>query len=323
MDALDPLELDVRRRARAGDERERPALGGRRRERGDRVRAPRRGSAPPRRGRRGSRARASARGARSARRRRARRVPVSAIASAQPVRTPSSWSSAARGDRRVVDQRARARAGGAGRPAGRRAGARPARGTRATTASSSSPAATRRTVAWYSRGALAEARDDRLAAGRRAAPGEVVVARDLGHGRRRARARLARCGRGSPSRALRASRARAHQSRNDCFGHVGQLAHRRPARQRAGQLRDRAVAGARHPLRALVAPARAEHARQRVHRQPLGAPARLDLAHDPPAQVHEHGRDVDLDRADLVARAAQRGRPRQRRRVRRAPRAAG
>ena len=51
-----------------------------------------------------------------------------------------------------------------------------------------------------------------------------------------------------------------------------------------------------------------------LHRQRLGREPGLLLAHDPPAQVHEHGRDVDLDRADLVAGAAQRGGPGQRRR---------
>jgi L-lactate dehydrogenase complex protein LldF len=42
---------------------------------------------------------------------------------------------------------------------------------------------------------------------------------------------------------------------------------------------------------------------------------RTDVLADPAAQVHEHRWDVDLDRADLVARAAQRRRPRQRGRL--------
>ena len=104
-----------------------------------------------------------------------------------------------------------------------------------------------------------------------------------------------------------------HHSRNVCVGHLGQLAHRAPARHR--QPPERAAAELRELLRPLVALLRREDLADDVHRQPLGVGALLLLPHDAPAQVDEHARDVDLDRARLVAGAAQRRRPRQRRRL--------
>ena len=86
---------------------------------------------------------------------------------------------------------------------------------------------------------------------------------------------------------------------------------------------DAAVADQRHlreasgALAALVGPPAAEGAGQRLHGQRLGIepPALLAPAPDhAPAQVHEDLGDVDLHRADLVARPAQGGRVGQRRR---------
>ena len=141
-------------------------------------------------------------------------------------------------------------------------------------------------------------------------------------GARRPARRRARCGsaRGSRHVALTAPPVSERLLRGREVAGLG------PARHRARQPPlDLPVAGQRpgaEPCRALgrlVAAAAREHARHRLHRQPLAGHPRppavaLGLAHDAPAQVHEHRGDVDLDRADLVAGAAQRGRPRQRRR---------
>ena len=91
---------------------------------------------------------------------------------------------------------------------------------------------------------------------------------------------------------------------------LAQIARRAPARQRPGQVSDAALARERagpHPrgcLRPLVGPPRREGAEHRVHRDLLGLPRRLGV-HHPAAQVHEHPRDVDRDRADLVTGSAQ------------------
>ena len=104
-----------------------------------------------------------------------------------------------------------------------------------------------------------------------------------------------------------------HQSRKVSFGGVGRSRIARPARDR--RLRQRPAAQPRQPLRGLVAPPRRERGGHALHRQRLRRQPRLLLAHDPAAQVHEDRGDVDLDRADLVTGAAQRGRPGQRRRL--------
>src|SRR5256885_17210901 len=67
-------------------------------------------------------------------------------------------------------------------------------------------------------------------------------------------------------------------------------------------------------FRSLVPATRAERLGHQPHRGALGSGrAALHLAHHTPAQVDEHGRDVDLHWAHLVAGAAQAGGPRQRR----------
>ena len=145
----------------------------------------------------------------------------------------------ARRDRRVVDQQLEARARAAARRAGRRAGGRPARGTPRRPRPRRPPPAIAPDGGLVVARALAEARDDRLAAGRRAAAGDVVVARDLRHDARRRRARRGSAPRTSsraPScrrpavraargvgarRGRRGRRAAAHHSRNDCCGTSG------------------------------------------------------------------------------------------------------
>ena len=260
-------------------------------------------------------------------------VPVSAIASAQPVSTPSTWSSprAEIGGSSTSSSRPATWYGAPGGTASRRA---PCSRHAAATASSTSAAEIAPDGGPVVARALAEARDDRLAAGRRAArrrrgsragpparpagaeraadPAEDLLARAR-HAGGPPCDRPAVSARGAAG-AARAGGRSAHHSRNDCAGRPAARASPSSPTCRAGGGRA-ARCRPGEPLRALVAPARPEHLRERVHRQPLGAPARLDLVHDPPAQVDEHGRDVDLDRADLVAGAAQRGRPRQRRRL--------
>ena len=116
-------------------------------------------------------------------------------------------------------------------------------------------------------------------------------------------------------------RSRSHQSRKVSFGGTGRS--RIAVQPRSGPGSRRSMRPSRDSGRPPRAPPAArprsggggEHAGQRRHRQPLAGSGRLVLAHDAPAQVHEHGRDVDLDRADLVAGAAQRRGPRQRRRL--------
>ena len=66
---------------------------------------------------------------------------------------------------------------------------------------------------------------------------------------------------------------------------LGQIAHRRPPRER--RLRDRPAAEPRELLRALEPLARGEHGRDRPHRQRLRAQPRPLLADHPPAQVHQ------------------------------------
>ena len=145
----------------------------------------------------------------------------------------------ARRERRVVDDAARRPARRAARRAATATAARRARAHAAATASASSP----RGDAPHGRavlgGALAEPRDDVRVAGGRAG------ARRRGRrAARPARRRPRRAPRTPDPRALSAcdrprapigaaprSSAARHQSRNDCSGTVGQLAHRRPAGQ--------------------------------------------------------------------------------------------
>ena len=305
VDALDAVELDVRRRGRAGDERDRAALA-----RGRASAATASGHATGR-----SSPRATMQTWWSGTSVSARRpdagpesstiVPVSAIASAEPVTTRR-----ARRARRSRGRRPRSTSRPSAGEPGRDADARGVASDRATAAPRSA-AATRCTVARYS--ATRSQNSSTIAVARERA-GRAVGARDLRRGGRpERRARVADAARGRrPSR--RAQRAASrHQSRNVSFGRLREVAHRGPARGR------RPCASGPRPSRAsrcarLVAAARAERGGHALHRQRLGREPGLLLAHDPPAQVHEHGRDVDLDRADLVARAAQRRRPRQRRR---------
>ena len=163
----------------------------------------------------------------------------------------------ARRERRVVDARARA-------PAVVRRARRdrePARavlgGTPPPRPPRARPRATRRTVARYSAARSQKRVDDLGSPGRRAAAGDAVVARDLGHGRARRRAPSAIRAEDLVARAHGARRAagvsrveppaspsRSPTTRGRSAGHVGQLAHRRPART-AGPagLRDRPAAG--------------------------------------------------------------------------------
>ena len=233
-------------------------------------------------------------------------VPVSAIASAQPVSTPSSSSSARGDERRVVHDDLDALEPGAGPPGGHGDPRRAAlRGRRRDRVGAGRRRSTRVTVARVLRHPLAEAVDDvRCPPARRR--------------RRRGSAR----GTSAPPRRRRARRGRARGPQSAAsptppvperlLGRLGQLAHRRPARQRRASRAARARA-ARAAARARSARAIANTRRDRRHRQPPRATAPLLLAHDPPAQVHEQRRDLDLDRAGVVARAAQRRRPRQRR----------
>ena len=121
-------------------------------------------------------------------------------------------------------------------------------------------------------------------------------------------------------------RARAATSRGRSRRASRQIARRGPARSGQGsRRRGRRASGraeARRALRRLEGAPRREGA---VHR-PSSLLSRASRAArcrtDPAAQVHEHPRDVDLHRADLVAGPAQGRRERQRAALRRA-RAAG
>ena len=261
-------------------------------------------------------------------------VPVSAIASAQPVRTPSS-----RVERRAAEiggssassstpsgacddagrdrdpPRAVLAAGlgdrvvdcGRGRRAGRSRGTR-RRARRSGRRRPASPAAGRRRPGGSRAGRPAP---PARGAERRADAREDVVARAHRRPRRAGDPAAPAVDAPPPPRAaLRPPVAERLLRRGSGSSRIAVQPPSGPGSRASGP-----VPRPRHPLRALVAPARREHARERVHREPLGAPAALGLAHDPSAQVHEHGRDVDLDRADLVAGAAQRRRPWQRRRV--------
>ena len=236
-------------------------------------------------------------------------VPVSAIASAQPVSTPSSASSSRgeSGGRRRPPRRRRSRqappGGTAIRRAARRAQPRPPRRR-------ASPAATRATVAGTRRPARRSAR--RVAVAERAGAA-VARAGPPARGRRRApSADRARAPRTSSRAAVTAVR---HQSRNVSRGTSGSSRIARPARQPA-RLRQRPAAEPRQPLRALVARLRRERpADDRPSPAPRAPACDFCSRTTRPRRWTSTRRDVDLDRADLVAGAAQRRRPRQRRRV--------
>ena len=317
MHALDALELDVRRGRGPRDERDRPA-----------ARAPRRPAPPPRRAR--PRRSGPARTTQtwwsgtsvSARRPQAAHpsstmVPVSAMASAQPVSTPSTASSARDVERRPSSTALRP----AHRPA-RRPGAATSRARAARAAGLGE-----RRLELVGRGPRARSRGTRPPARRSARPAPPSRRLRPRRGSRaapRARRAPARARRGyAPSISSRASLiARSlHQSRKLCAGSSGSS--RMAVQPRSGPTGSRA-SGPR-PSRAsrwarLVAAARRRTAAPAPAwpRARRATPSRL-LAHHAPAQVHQHRRDVDLHRADLVAGPAQAGRVRQRRRARRAP----
>ena len=245
-------------------------------------------------------------------------VPVSAMASAQPVSAPSRtsssralrpWSSTSS---IPSGRHASGRSGGHAQPASVVLGAH-----RAMVSASGVGLAHGGAVV---RHPLGEARD-RVAARR----GRGLVRRRLGASpagtsRRAARTRARISSRASahgvpllaatcPGRLRRESR---HQSLNVCRAPRAARASASTAagpRRPAGRARARPRAARPRSARRL-----GEDARHRAPSRRARAPARR-LAHDPPAQVHEDRRDVDLHRADLVAGAAQRAGPRQRRRA--------
>ena len=114
--------------------------------------------------------------------------------------------------------------------------------------------------------------------------------------------------RGSSWRAKAAGRARSATPssgpRSSAPARCGSTCHRSDGAIDAG-----------HPARHLVDPRMRHHPREHAERQLLDAVlpfARLALL-DVAAQFQQHLRNIDLDRADFAARAAQAGRERQRR----------
>src|SRR6266851_778201 len=89
-----------------------------------------------------------------------------------------------------------------------------------------------------------------------------------------------------------------------------QVTRPRPCCERTGHTPCRSLAGAREPLRPLVEPYALEDAGERAHRDPLS-----DILLRLRSEVQQHGRDVDLDGADLVAGTAEARRIGQRLRV--------
>ena len=187
----------------------------------------------------------------------------------------------------------------------------------------------------------------------RAVDGRAVVARRARRTarRRRSRARARPRSRAGPATAAGASAIAARMRSQDDVAGAGRLAHHSPPRppsvrrhqarndSRAGALRSRArnqppigpgpgmrgmlpatteqpaaeargALGETEPARAPERPGRGAEPGCLRRRQPVG---RLGLADDLAAQVDEHLGDVDPDRADVEAGAAQRRRERQRR----------
>ena len=160
----------------------------------------------------------------------------------------------------------------------------------------------------------------------------AIVERAARAGARRARRRRARRSCGTPrttgsgaAPAPIASRVRARISSRAALTapplperllrHRLQVARLRPCRERARQPRGAAPLrpAPREPLRPLVAPRRRRTSRA-SERIAIRSRAGL-FVDDLRAQVQQHARDVDLDRADLVAGAAEARRIRQRLRV--------
>ena len=232
-------------------------------------------------------------GDRRGRRPRSRRGPRSRKPAGTPTRCALAEDGSHRGRRRRIPRRG-GRSRGTRRRArrtdrrSRRGGASRRRGTRA-----GSPGLRRRAERGRIRARMSAFACSRAASGRCSAEASVAESSRAG----------------SPSAVLPPVAERL-------LGRLGEVAHRGPAGD--GGLRQRPAAEPRQPLRGLVAAAGGERRGHALHGQRLGRELGLLLAHDAPAQVDEDRRDVDLDRADLVTGAAQRRRPRQRRRLSRA-----